>query len=83
MDALYRGRQMSFTDILQELPKLSEEERQELREWLDGYDPALEREWVRIAHERIRQIDSGDVTPLDGERVLAEMRQLAKQLAQQ
>ena len=31
---------MSFTDILQELPKLSEEERQELREWLDGYDPA-------------------------------------------
>jgi hypothetical protein len=73
---------MSFTDILQELPKLSEEERQELREWLDGYDPALEREWVRIAQERVRQIDSGDVTPLDGARVLAEMRELAKQLAQ-
>ena len=72
---------MSFTDILQELPKLSEQERQELREWLDGYDPALETEWVRIAQERIRQIDSGEVTPLDGEGVLAEMRQLAKQLA--
>jgi hypothetical protein len=73
---------MSFTDILQELPKLSEEERQELREWLDGYDPALEREWAMIAQQRIRQIDSGDVTPLDGERVLAEMRELARQLAQ-
>jgi hypothetical protein len=72
---------MSFTDILQELPKLSEQERQELREWLDGYDPALETEWVRIAQGRIRQIDSGEVTPLDGEGVLAEMRQLAEQLA--
>jgi hypothetical protein len=43
----------------------------------------LEREWVRIAQERIRQIDSGDVMPLDGERVLAEIRELTKQLAEQ
>ena len=46
-----------------------------------GTTPPLEREWVRIAQERIRQIDSGDVTPLDGARVLAEMRELAKRLA--
>jgi hypothetical protein len=32
---------MSFTEILRELPKLTDAERQELREWLDGYDPAL------------------------------------------
>jgi hypothetical protein len=32
---------MSFTEILGEIPKLTEAERQELREWLDGYDPAL------------------------------------------
>jgi len=32
---------MGFTEILRELPKLTEAERQELREWLDGYDPAL------------------------------------------
>jgi hypothetical protein len=32
---------MSFTEILRELPKLTEAERQELREWLDGDDPAL------------------------------------------
>ena len=74
---------MSFTEILQELPRLSEGERQELREWLDGYDPAMEREWAAIAQERIRQIKSGEVAPLDGEQVLKEMRQLAKQLAQQ
>ena len=72
---------MSFTDILQELPKLSEQERQELREWLDGYDPALEAEWVRIAQERIHQLNSGEVTLLDGEQVLTEMRELAKQVA--
>jgi len=73
---------MSFTEILQELPKLTEAERQELREWLDGYDPALESEWVRIAKERINQIDAG-IEPLDGDKVLEEMRQLAKQLAGQ
>jgi hypothetical protein len=32
---------MSFTEILREIPKLTKVERQELREWLDGYDPAL------------------------------------------
>ena len=35
-----------------------------------------------VAQERIRQIESGEVAPLDGEQVLKEMRQLAKQLAQ-
>jgi hypothetical protein len=73
---------MSFTEILQELPNLTTAEREELREWLDGYDPALENEWVRIAKERISEIEGG-VAPLDGTKVLEEMRQLAKQLARQ
>ena len=30
---------MSFTEILREIPKLTEAERQELRRWLGGYDP--------------------------------------------
>jgi 2-dehydropantoate 2-reductase len=67
----------------QAIEELAPEEKEELREWLDGYDPAMEREWAAIAQERIRQIKSGEVTPLDGEQVLKEMRQLAKQLAQQ
>jgi hypothetical protein len=39
-------------------------------------------EWIAIAQERKRQIESGEVAPIDGEQVLQEMRQLAKQLAQ-
>jgi len=42
----------------------------------------MDREWAAIAQERIRQIKSGEVAPLDGEQVLKEMRQLAKQLAE-
>ncbi len=75
-----KNSEMSFTEILQELPKLTESERQELREWLDGYDPETESEWTRIAMERIRQLDAG-LAPLDGDQVLEEMRRLAKQLA--
>jgi hypothetical protein len=33
---------------------------------------ATEREWAAVAQERIRQIESGEVTPLDGEQVLKE-----------
>ena len=74
---------MSLAEIQKAIEKLAPEEKEELREWLDGYDPAMEREWAAIAQERIRQIKSGEVTPLAGEQVLKEMRQLAKQLAQQ
>jgi len=74
---------MSLAEIQKAIEELAPEEKEELREWLDGYDPAMEREWAVIAQERIRQIKSGEVTPLDGEQVLKEMRQLAKQLAQQ
>ena len=74
---------MSLAEIQKAIEELDPEEKEELREWLDGYDPAMEREWAVIAQERIRQIKSGEVTPLDGEQVLKEMRQLAKQLAQQ
>jgi hypothetical protein len=68
-----------LTEIQKAIEELAPEEKEELRDWLDGYD----REWAAIAQERIRQIKSGEVAPLDGEQVLKEMRQLAKQLAQQ
>jgi hypothetical protein len=68
----------SLTEIQKAIEELAPEEKEELRDWLDGYD----REWATIAQERIRQITSGEVTPLDGEQVLKEMRHLAKQLAQ-
>jgi Putative addiction module component len=74
---------MSLAEIQKAIEELAPEEQEELRNWLNGYDPALDREWAAIAQERIRQIKSGEVAPLDGEQVLKEMRQLAKQLAQQ
>jgi len=71
-----------LTEIQKAIEELAPEEREELRDWLDGYDSATEREWVAIAQERSRQIESGEVVPLDGEQVLTGMRQLAKQSAQ-
>ena len=72
-----------LTEIQKAIEELAPEEKDELRDWLDGFDTAMEREWAAVAQERIRQIESGEVAPLDGEQVLKEMRQLAKQLAQQ
>jgi hypothetical protein len=72
-----------LTEIQKAIEELAPEEKDELRDWLDGFDTAREREWAAVAQERIRQIESGEVVPLDGEQVLKEMRQLAKQLAQQ
>jgi hypothetical protein len=72
-----------LTEIQKAIEELAPEEKEELRDWLDGYDPTVEREWAAIAQERLRQINSGEVAPLDGEQVVKEMRQLAKQLAQQ
>ena len=69
-----------LTEIQKAIEELAPEEKEELRDWLGGYDPATEREWAAIAQERIRQIESGEVAPLDGEQVVKEMRQLAKQL---
>jgi hypothetical protein len=69
--------------IQKAIEELAPEEKEELRDWLDGLDIATEREWAAVAQERIRQIQSGEVAPLDGEQVIKEMRQLAKQLAQQ
>jgi hypothetical protein len=71
-----------LTEIQKAIEELAPQEREELRDWLEGYDSATEREWVAIAQERRREIESGEVAPLDGEQVLKEMRQLAKQSAQ-
>ena len=78
-----RGSMTPRSGFVQSAFRPPKEEKEELREWLDGYDPIMEREWAAVAQERIRQIESGEVAPLDGEQVLKEMRQLAKQLAQQ
>jgi hypothetical protein len=59
---------MSLAEIQKAIEALAPEEQEELRNWLDGYDPAMNREWAGIAQERMRQIKSGEVAPLDGVR---------------
>ena len=71
-----------LTEIQKAIEEVWKEEKEELRDWLDGFDTVTEREWAAVAQERIRQIESEEVASLDSEQVLKEMRQLAKQLAQ-
>ena len=74
---------MTLPEILQALPSLSKEERRELREALEGYDPERERAWVQLAKERLRGIQAGKRIMVDGDDVLAEGRRLAQEQAQQ
>ena len=71
---------MTLSEILQELPRLTEEERQELREVLDGYDPEREHAWAQLAKERFQGIKAGERITVDGDEVLAEGRRLKSRL---
>jgi TRAP-type C4-dicarboxylate transport system substrate-binding protein len=73
---------VTLSEILQALPSLTEEERQELREVLERYDPARERAWAQLTKERLRAIKAGETTTVDGDEVLAEGRCLAQKQAQ-
>jgi hypothetical protein len=63
---------MSLAEILEELPKLTEEER-------DEYDPGF----LSILQERVRGIESGERETIPADQVIAEGRRLAQELAQQ
>ena len=45
-----------LTEIQKAIEEPATEEKEELRDWLDGYDPAVERKWAAIAQERLRKI---------------------------
>src|SRR5260370_16253141 len=45
-----------LTEIQKAIEELAPEEKEELRDWLDGFDTATECEWVSVAQERIRQL---------------------------
>jgi hypothetical protein len=65
---------MSLNEILDELPKLSEEERQRLQEELDAFHPDHERELARIAQERVRELETGGTQAIAAEEVFAKAR---------
>jgi len=70
---------MSLAEIQEAIERLSPEERAALREWLDESDPDA----MVVIRERVRQITAGEATLIDGNQVQEEMRQLARQIANQ
>ena len=78
-EELNRFLTMSLTEIQEAIEKLAPEERAALREWLDEFDPDA----MAVIRERVRQIRAGEATLIDGNRVQEEMRQLARQIANQ
>ena len=78
-EELNRFLTMSLAEIQEAIEKLAPEERAALREWLDEFDPDA----MAVIRERVRQIRAGEATLIDGGRVQEEMRQLARQIANQ
>ena len=70
---------MSLAEIQKAIEKPAPEERAALREWLDESDPDI----MAVIRERVRQIRAGEATLIDGNQVQEEMRQLARQIANQ
>jgi uncharacterized membrane protein len=69
----------NLAEIQEAIEKLAPEERAALREWLDESDP----DTMTVIRERVRQIRAGEATLIDGNQVQQEMRQLARQIANQ
>ena len=68
-----------LAEIREAIEKLAPEERSALREWLDESDPDA----MAVIRERVRQIRAGEAALIDSDRVQQEMRQLARQIANQ
>jgi hypothetical protein len=68
-----------LTEIQKAIEELAPEEKEELREWLDERDTELEREWAKIATERLRGIEAGERKTIDAVEVFAEARRIAEQ----
>ena len=67
-----------LTEIQKAIEQLAPEEKEELREWLDSDDAETEREWVKVAQERLRGIKAGERKTVDASEVLAEARRIAE-----
>ena len=69
----------NLAEIQEAIEKLAPEERAALREWFDESDP----DTMAVIRERVRQIRAGEAVLIDGDQVQQEMRQLARQIANQ
>ena len=68
-----------LVEIQQAIEQLTAEEKQELREWLEGDIAEVEAQWLSEAKERLRGIKAGERTTIDAFEVLAEGRRIAGQ----
>ena len=67
-----------LTEIQKAIEELAPEEKEELRDWLDERDDELEREWAKVAEERLRGIKAGERKTIDASDVLAEARRMTE-----
>jgi hypothetical protein len=67
-----------LTEIQKAIGQLAPEEKEELRERLDSAGAEMEREWVKVAQERLRGIKAGERKAVDASEVLAEARRIAE-----
>jgi ribosomal protein L11 methylase PrmA len=65
-----------LTEIQKAIEELAPEEKEELRDWLDERDDELEKEWAKVAAERLRGIQAGERKTIDASDVLAEARRM-------
>ena len=65
-----------LTEIQKAIEELAPEEKEELRDWLDERDDELEKEWAKVAEERLRGIQAGERKTIDASDVLAEARRM-------
>ncbi len=68
-----------LTEVQKAIEELAPEEKEKLREWLDERDAELEREWAKVAKERLRGIEAGERKTIDACEVFAEARRIAEQ----
>lgn len=68
---------MKSEEIIAEVSRLPVEERALIAESIlrsmDPADPDCEREWTRVAGQRLEEIRAGQVQPVSGEQVFARI----------
>jgi hypothetical protein len=65
---------MSLSEILRELPKLTDEERKHLQEELAAFHPDQDSELAAIAQERLRELETGYKQAIPSEAVFVKAR---------
>jgi hypothetical protein len=69
----------NLVEIKKAIERLTADEKEELRDWLEADVAEVEHRWVLEALERLHGINAGERKPIDAVEVLAEARRIAGQ----